>query len=127
MRNPDGDDPLVFSHFAQALVLPTPDIAYEWLEIVAHMPNWSVDVTQVKLNEWIKMRGYTKRKPGKQPTKSKVAVCTFSINRPSFSQMNGEWYVTFRITEDEPMIKAAENALKTNPNQILQLTLVKQA
>lgn len=120
-----NDCNVYFSHFGQALVLPTPALAYEWLAIVSG-GNWSVDVAGAELQKWIQLKGYEKRNPGKQSKSSKVELCkNVGVIRPSFSQLNGEWFVSFRITDDEEIIKALETLLKNNKNQPLRMTLTK--
>lgn len=114
-----------FSHFADALVLPTPALAYEWLNIVAG-GHWSVDFARAELQKWMSLRGYEKRKPGKQPSKAKAnVVCEkVGVYSPTFTQKNGVWQVTFKLSEEEDMVKALIDRL-INQKQPLYLSLEK--
>lgn len=125
-QNADGECAVYFSHFSQALVLPTPAIAYEWLTIVANAAHWSVDEAAFELQKWINLRGYQKRQQSKGKAKTKIELCkNLTVNRPELTNMNGEWYLTVRITDDESIIKALDPNLKSNKNVLLQLTLTK--
>lgn len=124
--NPDEICWLKFSHYSQALILPNADIAYEWLAIVAIglMP---VDYAKVELDKWMESRGYSKRNPGKQPSKPEKVFVAKNLNvsgKMEFEQHDGEYYVRIRLQDEPDIIEAFKIALRAHKKHDLRLTIV---
>ncbi len=95
------DHPNVFySHFRQAKVLPTPPLAYEWLELVSEQ-GYTVDEAGLELDKWMRVKGLEPDEDD-EPTPEKVVICDgFFVYPRSLMQLHGEWMLTIVVKEPD--------------------------